>query len=883
MINHAQEVPAPSTTVPESTRPATSPRTLPTLVRETFELSRALEFFTEKELTAQIGFSKPDWPVALLKELLDNTLDACESANIPPVITVELHDDALVVADNGPGLPLETLEKSLDYTIRVSDKTGYVSPSRGQQGNALKTLWAAPFVATGTGLIEVQTAAYRREVRITLDRIAQVPNLELIDTDEPDVKRGTKITLHWRGIASYLNGRGFPNFYSTAVSLADFNPHCSLIINNREPLPPTNPDWQHWRPNRPTAPHWYTPESFRDLIARLLNVEQRGGKARSINEFIREFHGLSGTGKAKAVAQAADLTGSMLRDLVCSGDVEIPKVKTLLASMQQAARPVKADALGVLSEAHFRNVLVQYGAAPDSVEYRRAMGDVDGVPYVLEIGFGVDAENYSRTLRVGINFSPALAQPFTILDNALNEARCARFDPVVMLVHLACPAIQFTDRGKTKAILPRVIADDLQRLVKLTTARFTRAKRQADRNDRMDARAMEELRNAHKIKPMAVKTAAYQVMEQAYLKASSNGTLPANARQIMYAARPLIIELTGKASPWKNSSTFTQTLLNDFITEHPGLCASWDVVFDDRGHFAEPHTGTRIGIGTLAVRKYIGGWENEVVTEDLENPDQLSINLDTAGPALRYRFALFIEKEGFTPLLERAQIAERYDLAIMSTKGMSTTAARQLVERLSEAGVTVLVLRDFDKAGFSIVHTLRTDTRRYQFKSPPNVIDLGLRLTDAKTLQLDSEAVSYKDDKDPRPGLASRGATLDELEFLVSGESNGQWIGRRVELNAMDSATFILWLEEKLKEHSVEKHIPDEADLRAAWQRAWRIAELNKALENAAAKIPEPPEPPDNLAKKVAARLKEFPTLAWDMALLDEGEDEDEMEMEASL
>ncbi|NJM13211.1 MAG: hypothetical protein HC889_16275, partial [Synechococcaceae cyanobacterium SM1_2_3] len=67
---------------------------------------------------------------------------------------------------------------------------------------------------------------------------------------------------------------------------------------------------------------------------------------------------------------------------------------------------------------------------------------------------------------------------------------------------------------------------------------------------------------------MSVKAAAYQVMEAAYLKASSNGTLPANARQIMYVARPLIIELTGKASPWKNDATFTQMLLPDFMRDH---------------------------------------------------------------------------------------------------------------------------------------------------------------------------------------------------------------------------------------------------------------------------------------------------------------------------
>ena len=180
---------------------------IPTFKRETFELSRALEFFSEKELTAQIGFSKPYWSVALFKELLDNALDACESANIAPVIDVELSGDALVVRDNGPGLPLTVLEKSLDYTVRVSDKTGYVSPSRGQQGNALKTLWAAPFVATGEGRIEVETNGDCWEVTVALDRIAQCPALALTRNRDSDVKTGTKITLHWCGIAAVWDMR----------------------------------------------------------------------------------------------------------------------------------------------------------------------------------------------------------------------------------------------------------------------------------------------------------------------------------------------------------------------------------------------------------------------------------------------------------------------------------------------------------------------------------------------------------------------------------------------------------------------------------------------------------------------------------------------------
>ena len=37
---------------------------------------------------------------------------------------------------------------------------------------------------------------------------------------------------------------------------------------------------------------------------------------------------------------------------------------------------------------------------------------------------------------------------------------------------------------------------------------------------------------------ISIKAAAWEVMEAAYLKASANGTLPANARQVYYAARP---------------------------------------------------------------------------------------------------------------------------------------------------------------------------------------------------------------------------------------------------------------------------------------------------------------------------------------------------------
>ena len=96
-----------------------------------------------------------------------------------PDITVTVTEDTVRVQDNGPGLLPATLERSLDYLVRVSDKAHYVSPTRGQLGNALKCIWAAPYVVDGThGRVEVGTGGVTYQIDVTLDQIAQEPTIE---------------------------------------------------------------------------------------------------------------------------------------------------------------------------------------------------------------------------------------------------------------------------------------------------------------------------------------------------------------------------------------------------------------------------------------------------------------------------------------------------------------------------------------------------------------------------------------------------------------------------------------------------------------------------------------------------------------------------------
>ena len=220
---------------------------------------------------------------------------------------------------------------------------------------------------------------------------------------------------------------------------------------------------------------------------------------------------------------------------------------------------------------------------------------------------------------------------------------------------------------------------------------------------------------------VTIREAAYSVMEQAYMKASDGGTLPARPRQIMYAARPEILAITGDLS--LDDRYFTQTLLPDYMNENPDA-ADWDVVWDARGHFLEPHTGREVPLGTLEVREYLGLRAQLRDTVSVE----AGILYPTHGPEQRYGAVLFVEKEGFAPLFKAAQLAERYDLAIMSTKGMSVSASRMLLDRLCDRGIErFFVLHDFDVSGFSIFGTLGTDSRRYWFNNEINLIEAALR------------------------------------------------------------------------------------------------------------------------------------------------------------
>jgi hypothetical protein len=402
----------------------------------------------------------------------------------------------------------------------------------------------------------------------------------------------------------------------------------------------------------------------------------------------------------------------------------------------------------------------------------------------------------------------------------------------------------------TKQPRPRNIANDILDAVETATSKWTRQKKSEEKHPGMIryrvSRMTKEPRTTQK-------EAAGEVMEAAYMAASGNNTLPAMARQIYYQARPKIMQLTDDKQ--LAYGYFSQTLLPDYIEENG---VDWNVVYDARGHFEEPHTNRCIGCGTIEVGNYLHAVKGPRII-----PAELSdANVDVIGPSGGLSGVLFCEKEGFNPLFKAVNLANRYDLMIISTKGVSVTAARRLIDDIcGDNDLPLFVLHDFDVAGFMISGTLQRDTRRYQFANAIEATDLGLRLEDIEDLEREPAAATKTTEDILRRQLAENGATDAEIDILID---------ERVELNAMASDDLIEMIERKLGDYGIEKVVPDDGLLAEAYQAFHRSRQLQDIFEEAESKFDETEDEidvPDDLKEQVREILKKHNDLRWDDAV----------------
>lgn len=440
------------------------------LDRLVFKTSRLGEFCSKRELINQTGHDSDDWPLVIAKELVDNGLDGCEEGGIAPVIEIEVSDAGIVICDNGPGIAPDTVAAILDYNSRVSSREAYVSPTRGAQGNALKTMLAMPFVLDGERgetIIESQGVAHR--ISFSIDRIRQEPRVAHV-CESSLVKSGTRISVSWPNSACSILDDAQEHFLRIAEDYTWINPHLTLGVkwnrNGCDPVqwtvPATDPTWRKWRPSDPTSPHWYDEARLTRLIANnIAHAQDHGTPCRTVWDFVREFRGLSATAKARQITDAVGTSRMSLADFYADGDGA--RVGALLREMRQRSRPIKSRDLGPIGKDHLAAKFESLGVAAETFDYRRAEFEHDGLPYLAEFAFGYCLNGPAhRRIITGINWSVSIgADPFRRLGPGgeslaaiLTEQRAGSHEPIVTVLHVGCPQIQYLDRGKSSVAIP---------------------------------------------------------------------------------------------------------------------------------------------------------------------------------------------------------------------------------------------------------------------------------------------------------------------------------------------------------------------------------------------------------------------------------------------
>src|SRR5215831_10167240 len=405
--------------------------------------------------------------------------------------------------------------------------------------------------------------------------------------------------------------------------------------------------------------------------------------------------------------------------------------------------------------------------------------------------------------------------------------------------------------------------DEPRSIPSVMTGMFERATRKWTRQRKLEERHPAAIRyrtsRLTAIPRTTQKDAAEEVMQECYKHVSGPRNLPAQARQIYYAARGKIMEQTDDKEVVYGY--FSQTLLPNYQDEHPDICRHWNVIYDARGHCEEPHTNRCFGCGTLEVDNYLAKLQEPEAVE----ASFCDAEVETIGPAGGYAAGFYVEKEGFNPLWKAVDLANRFDLFTVSNKGLSVTAARKLIDFICGGyGIPVFTLHDFDFDGLKNAATLCRDSRRYTFMNEVEVINLGLRLADIREiereqghpLEREPAAASKMSEGERRRLLRDYGATPEEVEFLLK---------ERIELNALTSEQLVKLVERKLRDYGLKQVIPDDDVLAETYRGFHRSDELREEFEDLMATMEESTiKVPKNLKQKGRAILTKHPNRRWD-------------------
>ena len=432
------------------------------LADQQHEISVAEFFEKNKQI---LGFDSRSKSLLMgVKEAVDNALDACEEAEILPVInvTIERHEDddyKITVEDNGPGIVHKAMPNVYGRLLYGSRFHSY-KQSRGQQGIGISATVMYGYLTTGKPAHIISKVSGEDEVAWEMDIVVDTKvNKPLVKNDRAftwDKDHGTSVEFTIKG--RYITGK--QSIYEYLKNTAIVNPHASIIFQD--------PDGKRWTfenateitPPKPTEikPH---PEGMEigDLMKFAQSTKHKTVQAFLRNDFSRVTKRIS-----DEILELAGINPNMspqklTRDQSANIIKAIGKVKIMAP---------QTDCLSPIGENLIKKGLMHVldGLRPDyyATPVTRSPKTANGNPFVVEAGivYGGDIPSDSQVsiLRFANRVPLLYQQGACATTKAISDMDWRRygleqrggkgipFCPAIILVHVASTKVPFTSEGK---------------------------------------------------------------------------------------------------------------------------------------------------------------------------------------------------------------------------------------------------------------------------------------------------------------------------------------------------------------------------------------------------------------------------------------------------
>jgi DNA topoisomerase VI subunit B len=646
--------------------------------------ARSSDYTSLQGLSTQTGCNKENLDLLVLKELVDNALDSCTKN---PVIDIGFRKRAnqfltLTVEDNGKGIKEEDLETIFDFDSFSSTKFYYKLPTRGALGNAFKCIVGLPYavsselhIAVPQPLVSIHSTNRKHSISLDVDRAKQ--SLECrIQSCKYGKRNGTKISVN---IPRLEEDWGIKKQYlDMIISYAVFNPNSIFrfidMSKESKKLEFSSVSKKSRGFDGDSSVHWYTFAQFEQLVEALLRSIQAGEKDITLTQFIKHFKGLTSDDKVTLILnELADQNLKYISELADKENI----IKRLFEQMMKYSTDPSPNVLGKIGKKEiFDRIQVMYGPIAKQ-KYKISSGvfheGEPSIPFVLEVALAVLQGNCGLQLHTGINHSPCLKNPFEgytiawgddlgkehkadILHGLLKQYEIDDDQPVVIVIHLVCPNIEYESYGKGKVnIKPfvKALGQTLTGVCRFYPGFKRRKGLSKGKTSKARTLLLEELcRRQNLLEKFGQMPPTERITQQG----------------IYYKVRS---QMGGEIDIKRDSFT---PALREACKEMGG----GDLSFREK-----------LGI-TAAERAqlYFRGQVSPISWDRIED-------LATKGSDV-----VLIEKEGVCEVLE--PYAARRGIALLNSRGFATDYAKQLLELSQKWKGNIFLLTDFDASGLLI-------------------------------------------------------------------------------------------------------------------------------------------------------------------------------------